>query len=50
MFRYSCYLCSRSGKDPLWQKKRYAPNLRDENLGNFHARLIAAGEQNGFHV
>jgi len=30
--------------------QRYAPSLRDENLGNFHARLIAAGEQNSFHV
>ena len=30
------------------QKKRYAPNLRNENLGNFQSKAINAGEQNGF--
>ena len=45
------YLCSQSEKDSLWQKKRYAPNLRSGNVGNFQkARLIATGEQNGFHA
>ena len=36
---------------PARQKKRYAPNLRDENLRNFQkARLNKAGGQNGFHA
>ncbi len=34
-FENNSYFCKWSGKDPLQQKKRYAPNLRDENLRNF---------------
>ena len=30
---------------PARQKKRYAPNLRYENLRNFHSKQINAGEQ-----
>ena len=34
--RIFCFIFApMSGKDPLRQKKRYAPNLRDENVGNF---------------
>ena len=41
-FRISFYLCQRSEKDSLQQKKRYAPNLRSGNLRNFHAELAKA--------
>ena len=33
-FRNYAYLCSQSGKDPLWQKKRYA-RIANENVRNF---------------
>ena len=36
-----------SGKDPLRQKKRYAPNLRDENVGNYINCVLAVTEQSG---
>jgi len=44
------YLCHREWEGPARQKKRNAPNLRNENLGNFQARLNKAGEQSGFHA
>lgn len=44
------YFCSRNGKDPLLQKKRYAPNLRYENVRIFPSKPIVKVEQNDFHV
>lgn len=44
------YLCKRSEKDSLLQKKRYALYLRDENLRNFHCKSEIGRRYNGFHV
>ena len=43
------YICHQERKGFARQKKRYAPNLEDENLGNFQkARLNKAGGHDGF--